>query len=264
MEPIRIERFVRLVAGAFGIFLLLPCLAAAQLFEAPATVQANEDGAFSYQVKYTAAPGGEQLDYAGYYGISNTYINLAADWFCLFPPVNEVVMDIPCDGCGVGELIDPTQEGQVFAGIGTCGGGGGGAVTTILPYSPPELTAVSIDIRPGSNSNPIRPGGRGNLPVAILGSDVFDVTDVDVTTLAFGPDAATPLHDLTKSGAYEDHLRDVNEDGLTDLISHYWIQEMGISPDDADACITGETLDGTPFEGCDVIRAVSGGRRVRR
>jgi hypothetical protein len=125
-------------------------------------------------------------------------------------------------------------------------------------------TLVDIDIRPGSDSNPIRPSGKGNLPVAILGSDTFDVLDVDVTTLAFGPDGAAPSHDLTKSGAFENHLRDVNDDGLTDLSSHYRIENTGIEADDKEACITGETLDGTPFKGCDVIRAVDAGQGSRR
>jgi hypothetical protein len=123
---------------------------------------------------------------------------------------------------------------------------------------------VEIDIKPGSDSNPIQPYGRGILPVAILGSETFDVMDVDVTTLALGPDAGAPSHDLTKPGLFEDHLRDVNDDGFTDLVSHYRTQETGISPDNAEACITGDLLDGTPFEGCDVIRTVRGGRRVRR
>jgi hypothetical protein len=127
-----------------------------------------------------------------------------------------------------------------------------------------ELIQVVIDIKPGSDSNPIHRSGRGNLPVAILGSDIFDVTDVDVTTLALGPNAATPSHDLTKPGLFEDHLRDVNGDGYTDLVSHYRTQETGISPDDAEACITGDLLDGISLEGCDAIREISGGRRVRR
>ena len=116
---------------------------------------------------------------------------------------------------------------------------------------------VDIDIRPGSDSNPIRRSGRGNLPVAILGSETFDAMNVDGTTLAFGPDAAGPSHDLTKPGLFEDHLRDVNGDGFTDLVSHYRTQETGISRDDAEACITGDLLDGTPFEGCDTIRVVA-------
>ena len=95
--------------------------------------------------------------------------------------------------------------------------------------------SINIDIRPGSDANPINLSGRGNLPLAVLGSEVFDVTDVDVTTLAFGPDGAATSHDLTKPGLFEDHLRDVNDDGFTDLVSHHRTKETGISPGDAEA-----------------------------
>jgi subtilisin family serine protease len=44
------------------------------------------------------------------------------------------------------------------------------------------MIVVEIDIKPGSDPNAINPSEEGVTPVAILGSDTFDVMDVDATT----------------------------------------------------------------------------------
>jgi len=115
-----------------------------------------------------------------------------------------------------------------------------------------------IDIRPGSDSNPVNPTGRGTIPVAILGSATFDVKSVDVTMMTFGPTAASPSHDLGKPGAFGGHLEDVNGDGYTDLLSHYKIQNSGIAPGNTSGCLTATTLGGVRFEACDAIRTLHG------
>lgn len=140
---------------------------------------------------------------------------------------------------------------------GACPFGGGGTIE------------VGVDIKPFSDPNSINPRSGGVVPVAILGSESFDVTDVDVTTLAFGPAGASPSHDLTDSNTFYTHTHeqvcdefdncvweeyDANGDGIMDLVSHYVQRETGLAIGDTEACITGETTDGRAFEGCDAVR----------
>ena len=113
---------------------------------------------------------------------------------------------------------------------------------------------IEIDIKPGNDANPINLKSRGVIPVAILGSDTFDVLDVDADTLAFGPAGAIGAAPAHKKGG---HLADVNDDGFTDLLSHYRTQETGIGAEDTEACVVGETFDGTTFESCDEILVIS-------
>jgi uncharacterized protein YegL len=119
-----------------------------------------------------------------------------------------------------------------------------------------EPIELLIDIKPGSFPNSINVNKKkGVTPLAILGSETFDVTTIDVTTLRFGPNKVGPSHDLTDPFVYADHLQDVNYDGYMDLVSHYPTPESGLTPGMTSACVYGET-NGLDFVGCDSIRTI--------
>ena len=125
----------------------------------------------------------------------------------------------------------------------------------VFQFIPPVLP-VEIDINPWSERNFVKPFSRLLIPVALLGSEGFDTAEVDLTTLAFGPYEASPAFDLTNPFVYWLSHWDVNHDGEKDLLAHYRTEETGIAMEDTEACLTGETLDGTSLEGCDAITTV--------
>jgi hypothetical protein len=122
-------------------------------------------------------------------------------------------------------------------------GGGIGVSARIARI--PEL---EIDIDPDSDSNMLNvPSARRLISLAIIGTDEFDAAEVDPHSLEFGPERARPVH---RQGG---HLDDINDDGYLDLISHFRAIDTGIAYGDSEACVTGETSDGTPLLGCDFI-----------
>jgi hypothetical protein len=101
--------------------------------------------------------------------------------------------------------------------------------------------------------NTIAPNSNGTVLVAILSRPGFDATTkVDTSTLTFG-------HSGTEQSfvSCEKNSRDVNGDGLADLICRFSIQQAAFQPSDTRGILLFHDVDGSPFEGIDSIQIVT-------
>jgi hypothetical protein len=122
----------------------------------------------------------------------------------------------------------------------------------------PKINDVDIKVKSSNRHNVINPRKRGKIWVAILSNDdpdlPFDpVSQVDIDSIEFGPDSAI---------AKRYKIRDINDDGLDDLLLRFRLAQTGIACGDSEVTLTGETFDGQQFTGTDSIQTV--GCRQRR
>ena len=163
-------------------------------------------------------------------------------------------------------FIDPSLEGQILQF---------GFLSTATFYEPSGIfydniefvRSVDLDIKPGGCPNPINSKARGLLPAALLGTDTFDVNDIDVDSLeleGIAPilsgyeDVATPfagdLCGCTEAGP----------DGFIDLTLKFSNQDIvdmlqSAGTGDQKLTLSGTLLDGTPFKAQDCVFVVGGG-----
>jgi hypothetical protein len=105
--------------------------------------------------------------------------------------------------------------------------GGDGFIN--LYSSRPEV-AVDIDIKPGSCPNPLGVTSKGVMPVAILGSQEFDVNTIDLASirLAHVAPIRSSLDDVTTPAADANDCNCITDgpDGYTDLTLKFRTQEL--------------------------------------
>jgi len=128
-------------------------------------------------------------------------------------------------------------------------------VATIPPVFAQPIE-VEIDVKPGSDPNSVNTNSKGVLPVAILGSENFDATQIDqasITAFTISVDAfvdawiATPLRCS---------IGDVDDDGILDLNCKFSKEGLMLDCWTNGIIVSGNSLDGTPFIGSDAIRPV--------
>jgi len=141
----------------------------------------------------------------------------------------------------------------------------------------PPMVVAHLDIKPGSCPNPLnvknldeepknpKSNRGGVLPVALLGSEDFDVSDVDVSTLLL--EGVAPLRysheDVGAPGGRpkdECECESTETDGYADLTLKFKKSDVAAALGDVydgdmvPLTITGKLLDGTEFSAFDCVR----------
>lgn len=133
----------------------------------------------------------------------------------------------------------------------------------VMRLSPGEVGTirVDVDIKPNSDENPVSLRGKGLLPVAILTTDDFDAAEVDPSTVTLGDDDGddTPVPEKPNGSLFAT-FEDVDGDADVDLLLHFEVEAL-VESGDLDSSTTeltlnGETSDGTPIRGTDIVRRV--------
>jgi hypothetical protein len=116
---------------------------------------------------------------------------------------------------------------------------------------------VSIDVKPQSCPNPFNMKKKGVLPVAILGTDEFDVADVNTASIKLlllyeDPMVEIEVEPIADKADYNDvstpfeqvgdcNCAETGPDGFTDLVVYFDAQELAAAIEDFEVA-TGITL----------------------
>ena len=105
---------------------------------------------------------------------------------------------------------------------------------------------VNIDIKPGSDPNPINIKSKGVTPVAILSDQFFNAKDVVISSVL-----------LVDAKPKKSNIEDVNNDGFQDLVIHFDTQSLNLSTTSTEAVLIGSLNDCSLIKGTDAVRVLS-------
>jgi hypothetical protein len=148
----------------------------------------------------------------------------------------------------------------------------------VFRFNPLPVIEITIDIKPGSCPNPLNVKSKGVLPVAVLGSEDFDVSTIDPASIRLSREGVEgeipPLRWSYKDigTPFEGELCDchaLNGDGYIDLSLKFDIQELittlelgEVIGNTLPLTLTGnlkEEFGGTRIKGEDCVRVLENG-----
>lgn len=181
---------------------------------------------YQYQAMYAVMKGLERM------GIKTIDVGGEFDWFSSEDPEGFARM-----------IVDSQIGGQYWSGdlwggdlLSTIW-----ALLTLEKVVPVTTINVFVDVKPTSCPNPINRKSKGKIPLAILGTDDFDVSNIDPSTVAIfhefeddvvGEAFATHWSYEDVATPYEGELDDIMDcttegsDGFTDLVLHFKTQDV--------------------------------------
>ena len=139
----------------------------------------------------------------------------------------------------------------------------------VVTLASTTITELEVDIKPGSCPNPLNVKSQGVLPVAILGTEDLDVTDIDVATVSLAGVAPIRFDYEDVATPFEGELCDCHEDGpdgYFDLTLKFDTQEIVTALGDVEdgeylpLTLSATLVDGTVLEGSDCIRVIKKGK----
>ncbi|MBI1749863.1 MAG: hypothetical protein HYR59_04295 [Acidobacteria bacterium] len=118
-----------------------------------------------------------------------------------------------------------------------------------IPSTDPCVMRVEIDIKPDSFPNSINLGSGGTVPVAIFSSPSFDARTIDPLTVSLaGANIA-----LKGKGTPMVSFKDLNGDGLLDMVIHVETEALQLTEGDTIAVLRGKTFGRISVRGEDSV-----------
>jgi hypothetical protein len=132
------------------------------------------------------------------------------------------------------------------------GGSEGDVDWDYVAFGQPALTpiVVGVDIKPNSEKNTVNICAKGGIDAAILGASNFDATQVNPLTVDL---AGASVKLGGKDQEPQTKERDVNSDGITDLVLKFEAAEISLDENASEAILNGQTFASELIQGADAV-----------